>query len=591
MQSRFARWIPALGWLRGYPRENLRGDVLAGLTTAVLLVPQAMAYAMLAGLPPIYGLYASTVPLVVYALFGTSRQLAVGPVAMVSLLVAAAVGALAEPGSPAYIESAVLMATLVGGVMLTLGLLRAGFVTNFLSHPVIAGFTAAAAFVIGFSQLTHLLGLDLPRTHLVHETVLAVVDQIGAIAPVTALIGGLSVVLLVALQRFAPGFPRALTVVVLGSAAVALFGLDAHGVAIVGDVPAGFPAPSLPVFDVERVAALAPTAFAIALIAYVESISVARAFARKARQDIDPNQELVGLGAANLAGSLFSGYPVTGGFSRTAVNAQAGARTGVAALVTALVVTFTLLFLTPAFRYLPKATLAAVIMVAVFGLIDLSEVRKLWKVKRADLAMMGLTFAATLALGIEQGILVGVGTSLLAFVVRTTHPHTAVLGRLPGSNTYRNVKNYPDAETLPGLLILRMDAQLYFGNVMFLKNALRELEASSSCPLKAVVFDASSINQLDSSADDALVEIAEDYAERGIQLFFASVKGPVQEVMSASGLAERLGETHYFLELHDAVEAAAASTGCGTTSDVSAPAPRGATRGAVPASRPLVSVP
>jgi SulP family sulfate permease len=546
------RHLPFLRTVRGYRRSDLRPDLTAGLTTAVMLIPQAMAYAMLAGLPPIVGLYASVVPLALYALFGSSRELAVGPVAMVSLLVATGVGALAPVGSADFIAYAVLLAGMVGVLQLAMGVARAGFLVNFLSHPVISGFTSAAALIIGFSQLKHLLGVDIARSHHVHAILASAFGQLANVSLPTVILGAGSVIALVLLKRWNPVFPRALAVVVGGSVAVWALGLADRGVAIVGNVPAGFPSPSLPGFDSAVLLDLLPIAITIALVGFMESISVAKAFARRNRYDVDPNQELVGLGVANIGGALFGAYPVTGGFSRTAVNAQAGARSTLASLITAVVIALTLLLFTPAFYYLPKAVLAAIIMTAVFGLVDVAEVRHLWKVKRSDLALLVTTFAATLSLGIEQGILIGVGASLLWFVVRTTRPHTAVLGRRP-DGSFRNVARHDDAETIDGVAIVRMDASFYFGNVTFLKDTLRQLEQASATPLRAVILDASAINNLDSSADAALNELLDDYQPRDIQLILARVKGPVMDVLERSGFAGRAGDAAFAESVQEAV--------------------------------------
>lgn len=563
--SALKRHIPMLGWLKTYRRADLGGDVTAGLTTAVMLVPQAMAYAMLAGLPPEIGLYASIVPLMVYALFGTSRQLAVGPVAMVSLLVAAGVGAVAEPGSTQYLSYAVLLALMVGAIQLTMGLVKAGFLVNFLSHPVISGFTSAAAIIIGVSQLKHLLGVSVPRSPHFYE----VVGDIGAQVPntnvATLLIGLVAVALLLGFRRWSKRFPAALVVVAAGTLAVVGFGFT--GVATVGEVPSGLPALAVPAWDWSAIETLWPIALTIALVSFMESVSVAQVFARKYRYQIEPNQELVGLGLANVAGSMFGAYPVTGGFSRTAVNDQAGARTGIAAIITAVAVAATLLFLTPLFVHMPKAVLAAIIVVAVSGLVDIKEMRHLWQVSKSDLALLAVTFVATLLVGIEEGILIGVGASLLSFVVRTTRPHTAVLGKLPGSNDYRNLVNFDEAEPHPDLLIVRMDAQFYFGNASFLKSELARLEAARTTPLAAVVIDACAMNRLDSSADAVLHELAEAYQERGVGLFFASVKGPVRRVMKRSGFTESLGADHFLLNVHDAVLASLAWADSDTSSN------------------------
>ncbi len=353
MSSLLHRFIPATEWLPAYKRDNIRGDLSAGLTTAVMLIPQGMAYAMLAGLDPIIGLYASVVPVILYALLGTSRQLAVGPVAMVSLLVASGVGAIAGDDPAAYLQAAVMLSVIVGGMQLLMGLARLGFLTSFLSHPVLSGFTSAAALIIGMSQLKHLLGVNIPRSHHVHSILLQAVERASEINPITLGIGAVSVAILVGLKKLSPKFPRALAVVVLGTLSVWGLGLDEKGVSIVGSVPAGLPSPSIPVFDLATAKELIPTALTIALVGFMESIAVAQAFARRHKYDINADQELIGLGVANLGGSLFSAYPVTGGFSRTAVNDQAGATTPLASIITAVVIAITLVFFTPLFYYLP----------------------------------------------------------------------------------------------------------------------------------------------------------------------------------------------------------------------------------------------
>jgi len=554
------RQLPLIAVLSdGYGREELRGDILAGLTTAVMLIPQGMAYAMLAGLPPIVGLYASLLPLVAYAMLGTARQLAVGPVAMDSILVAAGVGAIAQSGTDAYVAYAVLLALMVGVLQLLMGVARLGFLVNFLSRPVISGFTSAAALIIGLSQLTHLLGIGLHRSQQVHTILIEAGQRITELQPATLAIGAGSIALLLVLKGVAPRFPRALAVVVIGTLAVFGLALNDGGVAIVGTVPAGLPAPQLPTkLDLASISTLWTTALAIALVGFMESISVSKNLCRKEKYEVDANRELVALGAANLAAGLFRGYPVTGGFSRTAVNHQAGAKSGLAGLITAATIALTLLFLTPLFYYLPKAVLASIIMVAVFGLIDVGEIKRLWQVNRGDLSLLVLTFAATLTFGIQQGILIGVGASLLWFVVRTTTPHTAVLGRLPGTEVYRNVERYPEAETVPGVLAVRVDAQFYFGNVSFLKQTLSRLTTEGDVPTRAVVLDAHGVNNLDSSADAALFEILEDFEQRDIRLFVAAPKGPVRDAMKRSGLWEKL-EGRITLSVHEAVTRAVAA--------------------------------
>lgn len=547
------KFFPAMNWLPRYRQEDLPGDISAGLTVAVMLIPQGMAYALLAGLPPITGLYASVIPLVVYALFGASRQLAVGPVAMVSLLVASGIGHLAEPNSAQFVALAAVLALLAGLLQFLMGLARMGFLVNFLSHPVISGFTSAAALIIGFSQLKHLLGINLPRSEQVHTILWNAIRQIQDINLPTFAIGAGSIMVLLLLRRWRPLFPAALLVVALSILTVWFFRLDAHGVAIVGEVPRGLSSPSLPDFSADTVAALLPIAVTISLVGFMESIAVAKSFAAKNRYEVDANQELIGLGLANVAAGLFGGYPVTGGFSRTAVNARAGARSGLASIITAAMIALTLLFLTPLFYFLPNAVLAAIIMAAVFGLIDVKEIRHLYKVKRSDLLLLILAFFATLILGIEEGILLSIVASLVLVIQKTTRPHTAILGQMPGTEIYRNVARYPEVRTFEGVVIFRFDASLYFANIAYLKDRLQEIANHSEAAPRAIIFDAGSVNDIDSSADTALREIVQTLRSRGIDLYFSNLKGPVRDVLKRSGFYDLLGADHFFYCTHDAV--------------------------------------
>lgn len=540
--------IPLVEQLKetGFTKE----DALAGLTTAIMLIPQAMAYAMLAGLPPIVGLYASTIPLAIYAFLGTSRQLAVGPVAMVSLLVAAGVGPIANGNVAQYVALAALLALMVGVMQLAMGLGRFGFIVEYLSHPVIAGFTSAAALIIGFSQLKHLLGVNIPRSHHVHTIVLEALRRAGEVQLHTLILGVGSVVLLVVFKRWVPRFPRFLFVVGAGTLIVWGFGLDKAGVATVKGVPAGLPPLSLP--SLEGAGALMPTAIAIAMVGFMESVSVAKAFARKNGYEISADRELIALGAGNIAAGIFSGYPVTGGFSRTAVNAQAGARTGLSSLASAMVVGVTLLFLTPAFYYLPKAVLAAIIMTAVFGLIDVKEAKHLYRVSKPDLLVMGLTFAATLSLGIELGIGVGVAASLLGFLRRMSRPHLARLGRLPGTTLYRKIERNPQAEELQGVLAVRIDGPLFFANAAYLRAELRAQEKKVVGALRKLIIDASAISGLDASAMAVVQDVIDEYQQRGVEVWFAGVRGPIRDVMERAGLLERVGCARVVQRVHEA---------------------------------------
>lgn len=554
MSDRIRRLVPLVGAVKGYDGDTLRRDLSAGITVGVMLIPQGMAYAMIAGLPPIYGLYAALVPLVGYGLLGSSRQLAVGPVAMVSLLVATGVAPLAGDDPQRYVALAIGLAVVAGVIQLGLGLARFGFLVNFLSHPVLAGFTSAAALIIGASQLQHLLGVDLGRSHHVHEIVIDAVARIGDANLATLAIALGAIVTLVGVRRWKKTAPGPLFVVVLGLVVTWGMGLAEAGVAIVGEVPRGLPAPFLPPLTGADVLALVPTALTISLVGFMESVAVAKVYAARNGYDIDANRELVGLGFANLAGALFRSYPVTGGFSRTAVNAQAGARTPLAGVFSAGVIALTLLFLTPLFTYLPRAVLGAVIVVAVSGLVDVEEARFLWRVHRRDFWLMALTFLATLAIGIEQGIVVGVIASLILVVHQISRPHTVRMGRLPGTGTYRNLERHPDARVPDGVAILRIDASLTFANADFLKERIREAARGSS--VRAVVLDAYTVNRIDSTAVHALLAVQDELRRAGIELRMAGVKGPVRDVLVRSGFEDRLGADHFHLEVADAVDAA-----------------------------------
>ncbi len=550
------KFLPFLTWLPNYPKNNLRGDLVAGLTVGVMLVPQGMAYAMLAGMPPIYGLYAATIPLVIYALLGTSRQLAVGPVAMISLLTATAVSTMAEASTADYISLVITLTFMVGMIQFALGVFRLGFMVNFLSHPVISGFTSAAAIVIALSQLKHLLGIKMPRGEHVHEILAGAWQHIGETHWLTLGIGLGAIALIQLLKKWKPAFPGSLVVVAAGI--VLVWGLRLHeqGVKIVGEVPSGLPALSAPILDWPTLQKLLPIALAIALVGFMESIAVAKAMqARHRDYKLNANQELIALGLANVGGSFFSSFPVTGGFSRTAVNDQAGARTGLASLISAGLVVVTLLLLTPLFKFLPNAVLAAVIMVAVYGLIDYKEAKHLWHSNRSDFVLWMVTFIATLFIGIEQGIGLGVILSLALVIYRTTRPHIAVLGRVPGTFFYRNVERFSNLEQRPDVLIVRFDAQLYFANVSYFLDAINELAAQKGDALRSLIINAESINNLDSSGVHALEELLVQYQQQGVAVRFVSVKGPVRDAMARAGLIEKIGEENFFLSNQQAVDA------------------------------------
>ncbi len=546
--------LPILRWAPRYDRRDLRSDLAAGLTVGAMLVPQAMAYALLAGLPPEVGLYAATIPVIVYAFFGTSRQLAVGPVAIVSLLTASALAPLVEEGSAGYLGAAALLALMVGVVHLVLGAGRLGFLVNFLSHSVLVGFTAAAAIIIGFSQAKHLFGISTERKDHFHETVLEVIDKLGDTNTATLVLGSTALVALFVLKKLLPGVPAALVVVVGSILAVEGLDLEARGVKVVGDIPDSLPAFGIPDFDGSLVGSLIGTAFVITLVGFMESIAVAKVYARRHRYEVEPNAELVGLGAANVAAGLFGGYPVTGGFSRTAVNDTAGARTPLASLITAGIVLATIAFLTPLLASLPNAALGAIIIMAVIGLIDVAEMRHIAAVKKSDLIGLGVAFFATLVLGIELGIAVAVVASMLVVFARMSMPHTAVLGHVDGTTSYRNVDRFPEARTVDGVTIVRIDAALSFVNALNLKRLLVRYADELETVPRTLVLDASGINDVDATGAEMLAEVITELDERDVALHLTDVKGPVRDVLRRAGIWDRLGARVHTCT-HDAVDA------------------------------------
>ncbi len=547
--------LPIVEWLRQYNRGQFKGDFVAGITVGVMLIPQGMAYAMLAGLPPIYGLYAAIVPLILYAIFGTSRQLSVGPGAMVALLIAAGVGTLAETGTAQFIELSIVLALLVGGIQLLMGIFRLGFLVNFLSHPVIAGFTSAAALIIGFSQLKHLLGISLGRSNYIHHIIASAVTQIGNTNLYTLMIGLAAIVLILVVKKIKLPIPGPLLAVVFGIVAVWSLGWADQGVKIVGEVPSGLPKFGIPTINFEQIKQLFPIALTIAFISFMQSIAMAKAIqARHKNYQVVANQELVALGMANVGGAFFQAFPTTGGFSRTAVNDQTGAKTGMASIISATLIALTLLYLTPLFYYLPQAILASVIMVAVFGLIDFKKAKQLWRTDRSDFWMMAATFFGTLFLGIEEGILIGVLLSLSFIIFRTTQPHTAVLGKIPDRPHYRNVDRFEQLEVRPEILIFRFDARLYFANVSYFKERLMEEILAKGKTLKLVILDADSMNGMDSSGVHALEELIESCKENQIKFYIVGIKGPIRDILHRAGVVQRLGEENFFFRIQHAVD-------------------------------------
>lgn len=549
-------FIPILNWLPDYKSEYLKDDFIAGVTVAVLLIPQGMAYALIAGLPPIYGLYAALTPQIIYAFLGTSRQLAVGPVAMDSLLVAAGLGALSIVDSNQYIQMAILLALTIGAIQFLLGLLKMGFIVNFLSKPVISGFTSAAAIIICLNQLRHILGISISQSNKIHVFTSALMQSETPINLHSLIIGIVSIILLILIKGWSSKIPSALVIVVIGICWVTFTHQIQPSVAIVGNIPDGLPNFSFPPLKWEIIKELIPISLTIALVAFMEAISIAKSIQEKHKTyEINPNQELLALGASNMIGSFFQSYPTTGGFSRTAVNNEAGAKTGVAALISALIVAIILTFFTDWFYYLPKSVLGAIIIVAVIKLIDYKYAIRLYKIRKDEFLVLLFTFIATLFIGITEGILFGIIFSFILLVYRTSKPHYAFLGRIGSTNYFKNIKRFPDEVVLrDDLIILRFDAQLFFGNIHFFKKLVFDSLNKNPRKVKGFIINARSMNYIDSTAIEQLIDIIEKIKEKGIRVMLVGATGPTRDSVIKSKLINVVKKGNLFITSGDATD-------------------------------------
>jgi SulP family sulfate permease len=551
--TRFARYLPILDWGRRYDRDALANDLVAAVIVTIMLIPQSLAYALLAGLPPEAGLYASIVPIMLYAVFGTSRSLAVGPVAVVSLMTAAALGQIVEQGTMGYAAAALTLAFLSGALLLVMGVFRLGFMANFLSHPVIAGFITASGVIIATSQVKHILGVE-AHGHALPQVVGDLIAHLPDTNPITLAIGVTATAFLFWVRRgLKPMLRRAglspriadigtkagpVAAVVVTTAVTAAFGLADRGVAVVGAVPQALPPLTLPSMDIELIRLLLVPAILISVIGFVESISVAQTLAAKKRQRIDPDQELIGLGAANLGAAFTGGFPVTGGFARSVVNHDAGAETPAAGAFTAVGLAIAALALTPLIFFLPKATLAATIIVAVLSLVDFSILKRTWAYSRADFTAVAATIAVTLLVGVEAGVSAGVILSIALHLYKTSRPHIAEVGQVPGTEHFRNIHRHK-VITDPAVLTIRIDESLYFANARFLEDYVLDRVVGDE-KLRHVVLMCSAVNEIDMSALESLEAINHRLNDLGIALHMSEVKGPVMD---------RLGRSHFLSDL------------------------------------------
>ena len=551
--SRLSKFLPIFDWGRTYNQLTFTNDLVAAVIVTVMLIPQSLAYALLAGLPPEMGLYASILPIVLYAIFGTSRVLAVGPVAVVSLLTAAAVGKIAIPGTPEYIAAAITLAFMSGIILLGLGLFRLGFLANFLSHPVITGFVTASGIIIAASQMKHIFGVNADG-HNILEIATSLRESIIELNWITLLIGSLTTVFLLWVrkgflplllkiglnQRVSDIFAKAGPIIAIVATTLIAwsFSLTERGVKVVGEVPQGLPPISLPSFSMDIWTSLIGSAILMSLIGFIESISIARTLAATKRQRIDPDQELIGLGAANVGAAFTSGFPVTGGFSRSVVNYDAGAETPAAGAFTAIGLGVASIFLTTLIFYLPKATLAATIIVAVLALVDFSILKKTWIYSKADFAAVAATMSVTLIMGVELGVIVGVLISILSHVYKSSRPHIAIVGQIPGTEHYRNVLRH-DVLVNPQVLTIRVDESLYFANTRFLEDRIYS-EVAKQSEIKHVILMCSAVNAIDMSALESLELINERLRLGGIKFHLSEVKGPVMDKLEGTSLLTHL---------------------------------------------------
>jgi len=549
-------FFPILESLESYTSRDFTKDLSAGLTVGVMLIPQGMAYALLTGMPPIYGLYGGFIPLLFYAIFGTSRQMSIGPVAISSLLVLAGISQLEDPGSAAYIELVILTGLLVGGAQLLLSFLRMGFLVNFLSHPVLVGFTSAAAVIIGISQLKDLFGFPIPRFPHSYETLFYALQHLGETNFLSLSFCLGSILLILLLKRLHASIPGPLIATVIGTILAWALQLEDYGLSLVMDVPSGLPAFSSPVMDYDKIISVLPTVFTVTVICIVESIGIAKVLeAKHQTYEVRPNQELLALGISKLAGAFFQSLVTSGSFSRSAVNDESGAKTGVSSIISALLIALTLLFLTDLVYFLPKAVLAAIILLAIKSLFDLKEAIHLWHTHRRDFWMMMVTFIVTLLLGIGEGVVAGVALSISTVLYRSSRPHLAVLGKLPGTQYYRNIKRFQEAEQSDQVLIIRFDDQLYFGNAAYFKEHIKKLVRQKGAELRLLIMDASSMHDIDSTGIHALEEIHNYLKDRNIRLNLCGVIGPVRDMLFKVHLIDHFGKENFFMYIQNAEEA------------------------------------
>ncbi len=547
------RYLPILSWLPSYQRSWLRFDLIAGATVWAVVVPEAVAYSQLAGVPPQAGLFAAPFLLLGYALFGSSRQLMVGATSASAVMLAGTVAVLAGSDPNKY---AALMAGLtitVGMVVLLLGIARLGFIKNFLAESVLTGFIFGLALVIAIGQLPKLFGL--PRVEGdFFQKAWQIIIHLGSTNGWTLLVGVLSLALLFGLERFLPRIPASLVAVIFGILVVALFGLDKQGVAIVGAIPRGLPTPSWPSIKLDDYLGLLPGALGVVLVLYAEHVSAAQKFAVKHHYDLDANQELIALGVSNFLAGVFGGFAGGGSLSKTTVNEVAGARTQISGIVSLVLVLVTLLALTPLFYYLPEATLGAIVIRAVWGLLDVGEMRRYWRLRRTSFVLALTALLGVLVYDILPGLLLAVVLSLALLIYRASRPQGSILGRIPGKPVYSDIARHPENEVVPGLLIFRLNAPMFFANNEPLRDRVKELVRTTDPPPRAVFLDLEASNNLDLSSVDTLAELVGELKAEGVELLLANVRAPIRDLLERSGVAQTIGEEHIYPSIEEGVK-------------------------------------
>ncbi len=549
--------IPLFKNLRFYTGKDFRSDLLAGLTISILLIPQGISYAYLAGLPPQYGLYAGLVPLVIYAFFASTPYLNIGPVALTSLLIISGIGQIngIEIGSPQYIELVLLTGLLVGILQFLLGVFKLGITANFLSKPVIAGFTSAAAIIITVSQLKDILGTSLGQYKFLHQKLFAIYQALPELNP-TALIFGLSSLLLMFISRkINRKIPSALIVLIIASLCTWYFRLDTKGLKIIGTVDIGLPSFRWYLIDLPTLKSILPTVITLTIFGAVECMTISKAIASKdPKVRTKPDQEFIGIGLSKIFGAFFQAMPSSGSFSRSAVAHDMSAKSSIVGLVSASAVLVVVLFLSPILHYIPYAVLASIIIISVLNLFEFKEAKFLWTYHRRDFWNMAITFLVTLIVGIEQGVLVGVVLSIIKVLMKSAEPHIAILGRLPGTTVYKNVDRFEEAVVPANMKIIRFDDELYFANAAFFVERFKSFVRPNTKGVRVVVLDASGMNGIDSVGIRAFEEVLDFYTARDIEFNVCRAIGPVRDILRKTGLMERLGSENNFLQIQDAVD-------------------------------------